>query len=153
MKPHGFITTHYRALDPKGRLILPPEYRDYLKEQCEPDSEPCLWLTGYYGKLVAYLPGEWAKIFEQLSQISFRFVKLSHFKSKVIGLAQCLTPDAQGRVRISQPLMREAGLVKDCVLVGMINKFEIWDQPKFEALSTTDDISEELAATNLELNL
>ena len=153
MKPHGFIATHYRSLDTKGRFILPPEYREYLAEHAEEGEEPCMWITGYYGKLVAYLPAAWNTIFEQLSKISFRYVKLSNFKSKVIGLAQCLTPDAQGRVRLSQALMREAGLTKDCVLVGMIDKFEIWDQQTFEALSTSEDISDELAATNLELDL
>ena len=153
MKPQGFIATHYRSLDAKGRLILPPEYREYLQAKTEEGEEPSFWLTGYYGKLVAYLPAEWMKIFEQLSKVSFRYVKLSNFKSKVIGLAQCVTPDGQGRVRISQPLMREANLTKDCVLVGMIDKFEIWDQGKFDALSTEEDLSDEIAATNLELDL
>ena len=85
--------------------------------------------------------------------MSFRYKALSLFKSKVIGLAQFVTPDGQGRIRIPQPLLREAGLEKDGVLLGMYDKFEIWDQSRFEALSTDVDISEELDASQIELDL
>ena len=63
-----------------------------------------------------------------------------------------LLPDAQGRVRIPQSLMREAGLQKDVMLVGMLSKFEIWDQTRFDAL-TLEDVSDELAASGVTISL
>ena len=63
-----------------------------------------------------------------------------------------MLPDAQGRVRIPQPLMREAGLCKDVVLVGMYDKFEIWDQGRLDAIELTD-VSAELAASGIEFSL
>ncbi len=148
-----FVNTHYRSLDTKGRLILPPEYRDGLSA-CSQDAEgQSFWLTGFYGRLVAYIPAQWDVITEQLSKIPFTNVKLSHFKSKVMGLAACLSPDVQGRVRIPQPLMREAGLEKEVVLVGMLDRFEIWDQKRFDDIMTNEDMSEALAATGLEISL
>ena len=69
-----------------------------------------------------------------------------------MGLAQELTPDPQGRIRIPQALMREAGLQKDVMLVGMLNKFEIWDQKRFDALQL-EDVSEELAASGVDISL
>lgn len=147
MNQRYFIGTHYRSLDSKGRLVLPQEYRDHLTE------EPSFWLTGFYGHLTAYLPDDWEHIIEQFNKVSFRYVKLSNFKSKVIGLAQLITFDPQGRIRIPQPLLREAGLTRDCVLLGMYGKFEIWDQSRFEALSTDVDITDELDASQIELNL
>ena len=129
--------------------MLPPEYREGL---CAEGGTGIFWLTALYGHLVAYLPADWDVVTEQLSKIAIPSPRLSHFKSKVIGLAQEMEPDAQGRVRIPQSLMREAGLRKDVMLVGMLNKFEIWDQERFDALAV-EDVSAELAGLNLQIQL
>ena len=65
--------------------MLPPEYRDGLYAE---GGTGAFWLTAYYGRLVAYLPEDWEKITEQLSRIPMPSPRLSHFKTKVIGLAQ-----------------------------------------------------------------
>lgn len=144
-----FCKSLSRSLDAKGRLMLPPEYREGL---CAEGGIGTFWLTAYYGHLVAYLPADWEAVTEQLSSISIPSPRLSNFKSKVMGLAQELEPDGQGRVRIPQLLMREAGLRKDVMLVGMLNKFEIWDQERFDALAV-EDVSVELAGLNLQIQL
>ena len=144
-----FTKSLSRSLDPKGRLMLPPEYREGL---CAGGGTGVFWLTAYYGRLVAYLPEDWEKVTEQLSRIPMPSPRLSHFKTKVMGLAQELQCDAQGRVRIPQALMREAGLQKDVMLVGMLNKFEIWDQIRFDALEL-EDVSAELAASGVAISL
>ena len=77
---------------------------------------------------------------------------LGRFMSKFLGLAEEVAPDAQGRVRLSQPLMRAAGLHKDVVLVGMGWKFEVWDQARFEQLET-EDVSAELDALGVDISL
>ena len=146
-----FVNPHSRSLDAKGRLMLPTDYRDGLLAAAG-GGAPQFWLTAFYGRLKAYLPDEWAQITEQLNRIPFSSIKLSHFKTKVLGLAQLVEPDAQGRVRISQPLMREAGLSRDVMLVGMGNKFEIWDQQRFDALSV-EDVSAELESSGIAISL
>ncbi|CAI3226270.1 division/cell wall cluster transcriptional repressor MraZ [Desulfovibrio legallii] len=138
-----------RSLDPKGRLMLPPEYREGL---CAEGGNGTFWLTAFYGRLVAYLPEDWEAVTTQLSSIALPSPRLAHFKTKVMGLAQELTPDAQGRVRIPQALMHEVGLEKDVMLVGMLSKFEIWDLARFNALSI-EDVSAELAASGLNISL
>ena len=55
-------------------------------------------------------------------------------------------------MRIPQVLMREAGLHKDAMLVGMLNKFEIWDQERFNALQL-EDVSDELSGLGITLSL
>ncbi|MBQ7457069.1 MAG: division/cell wall cluster transcriptional repressor MraZ [Desulfovibrio sp.] len=153
MAANTFVATHYRTLDTKGRLILPPAYREAIASHTQEGAEIGFWLTGFYGRLVAYMPKDWDVVFQQLNKIPFTNIKLSHFKSKVIGLASFLSPDSQGRIRIPQPLLREAKLEKDIVLVGMQDKFEIWDQASFDAILTNEDMSEAIASTGLELSL
>lgn len=149
-----FTKSLSRSLDPKGRLMLPPEYREALCAGLVngEDGAGTFWLTAFYGRLVAYLPEDWNAVTVQLSRIRIPSPRLSHFKTKVMGLAQELTPDPQGRVRIPQSLMREAGLQKDVMLVGMLNKFEIWDQNRFDALQL-EDVSEELATSGVDISL
>lgn len=144
-----FTKSLSRSLDAKGRLMLPPEYREGLRAE---GGTGTFWLTAFYGRLVAYLPADWEAVTEQLGSISIPAPRLSLFKSKIMGLAQELEPDAQGRVRIPQALMREAGLHKDVMLVGMLNKFEVWDQERFDAL-VVEDISADLAGLNLQISL
>ena len=144
-----FIQSAYRNLDTKGRLLLPPEYRDALLAA----GDGSFWLTiGLYGGLKAYMPADWEAIVEKLNSVPLPSMKLSHVKTKLLGLAQRMVPDAQGRIRIPQPLMRAAALGKDVVLVGMADKFEIWDQARFDAL-LVEDVSDEVAACHLDIAL
>ena len=83
--------------------MLPPEYREGL---CADGGTGVFWLTAYYGRMVAYLPGDWEKVTEQLSRIPMPSPRLSHFKTKVMGLAQELQCDAQGRVPVPTAIYR-----------------------------------------------
>ena len=148
-KQKQFISCLSRSLDDKGRLMLPPEYREVL---CAENTSGAFWITAFYGRLVAYLPNDWEKVVNELSSIKLPSPKLSHFKTKVLGLAQEIIPDLQGRIRIPQSLMREVGLVKDVMVVGMVNKFEIWDQARFDQLQV-EDVSEELVASGVDISL
>lgn len=138
-----------RSLDPKARLMLPPEYRDVITSSSE---EGHFVLTSFYGRLVGYTLADWEKNVDQFSHLKFPSAKLSHFISKVLGLAEEVTLDAQGRVRIPGPLLRAGNLHKDVVVVGLGRKFEIWDQERFEALET-EDVAEELASSGIDISL
>ena len=161
--PRQFTGSFSRSLDSKGRLVLPPRFLEALAcsdkplVQSDTDEEAqaatcTFWLTAFYGRLVAYFPKDWEKIISQLSRTRFPSPRLANFKTRLIGLAQELVPDSQGRVRIPQSLMRAAKLHKDVVLVGMLDKFEIWDQDEFDALAE-EDVSEELAASGVDIAL
>ncbi len=149
-----FTRSTQRALDDKGRLILPADYRASLDSA----SEGKFWLTCLHGRLVACLPEEWESFVERLHGVSPRSVSLVHFCAKVIGLAEELSCNQQGRVRISQPLLREAGIVPDAegrcevMIVGMFDRFEIWSLERFNAISIPD-VSEELEARGIVLGL
>lgn len=141
-----FSGTYFRSLDAKGRLLLPPPFLRGL----ESGQGASFWLTMINGRLTAYLPPHWERIVEELCKIPMPSLNISNFKSRIIGLAQEITPDTQGRVRIPQSLMREGGLCKDVVLVGIMDKFEIWDQAAFDAIRTVD-ITDELAARGIQI--
>lgn len=146
-----FSGTFYRTLDSKGRLLLPPGFLRALAENVS-EADPSFWLTVIYGRLTAYLPQNWRKTVEQLCRIPMPSPRLSNFKTRVIGLAQEITPDSQGRIRLPQSLLREGRLKRDVVLVGIMEKFEIWDQALFDAIPD-EDITDELASRGITITL
>lgn len=140
-----FTKSFCRSVDAKGRLLLPPEYREVLARDSAAGS---FVLTGRDGYLVGYRIGQWREIEAALLKIVNPSPNLNIFLAKFLGRAEELAPDAQGRVRISQPLLREAGLTRDVQLVGMLRTFQIWDQARFDAMQA-GDISAELAAQGI----
>lgn len=148
-----FSGTFYRTLDGKGRLSLPAVWQKSLSANCA-GQEPFFWLTSLYGRLTAYLPKDWENTVNQLCSIKVPNLKIANFKSRLIGLANEMRPDGQGRILLSQPLCRAAGLGKSVVLVGLMNNFEIWDQGRFENLTADEsEIGGELAALGIDIVL
>lgn len=144
-----FMGAYYRALDAKGRLLLPPAF---IAAICSEDAPGYFWLTSLYGRITAYMPETWENTVEQICSIRTPSRKLSNFKTRLIGMAQEIRPDPQGRIRIPQPLMREGGLSKSIVLIGILEKFEIWDQGRFESVPA-EDVSDELVSSGINIFL
>lgn len=142
----------YRSLDPKGRLMLTPEFRDMLLEKA---PEGTLVLTSYDGCLVAYPKPEWDLFEEKFSRLRNPTRKMRDFRRLVLGGAEEIIPDAQGRIRLSKSHMDYAALEKDAVLIGQGNRFEIWAQARFDALTAQnfDDLADELAQSGIDFDL
>jgi len=85
-------------------------------------------------------------------------VRLRNLQRRIIAGAMEVTLDKQGRILVPPHLRSYGALDKDVVLAGMVTKFEIWDQGRFEErLKATDDNLDadmaELAAAGFELRL
>ena len=139
-------------LDVKGRISIPTRYRAELLEQnqgqmvCTVDiRQPCLLL---------YPLKEWEIIEQKLLGLS-NFDPLQRTLQRVmLGYATECELDSAGRILISGPLRQHAKLEKSIMLVGQLNKFEIWRQAQIEkdmALGATDSfaLSEELKTLSL----
>lgn len=57
--------------------------------------------------------------------------------------------DQQGRIVISPVLRKEAGLGKNVVIVGLLNRIEIWDKQKYEGYHAQTSQSLELMGQKL----
>ncbi|MBR2530911.1 MAG: division/cell wall cluster transcriptional repressor MraZ, partial [Lachnospiraceae bacterium] len=62
--------------------------------------------------------------------------------------------DKQGRILVPGNLREHAGLEKDVVLAGVIDKIEVWDKERWGAqtgIDNMDDIAEEMAGLGLSI--
>lgn len=113
-----------RTPDPKGRLMLPPEYREIIKEHSEDNK---VVLTTYDGCVVGFPMPEWEDFEKKLTSIKNPVRAVRDFRRLVLGGAEVMTLDAQGRIRLSKEHMLYAGIEKEAILVGQGPRFEVWD--------------------------
>jgi MraZ protein len=83
--------------------------------------------------LAVYPPSEWARLEGQLAA-------LPAFNKPVKALTRLLASraadceiDVQGRVLLPPALRAAAGLARDAVVVGVLNRFEIWSPEGWES--------------------
>ena len=113
-------------LDGKGRLAIPTRYRDSLLDECEGQlvctidlHQPCLLL---------YPLPEWEKIEQKLSRLSSMNPAERRVQRLLLGHASECQMDSAGRLLVATTLRQHASLVKEVMLVGQLNKFELWDE-------------------------
>lgn len=117
-------------LDGKGRLAIPARYRDVLLNACAGN----LVLTADAdGCLLVYPEPEWLPIRDKLNKLSSFNPRSRALQRLLVGHAEVVVMDGAGRVLISPVLRAYAALDKSVMLIGQGNKFELWDEAKWQA--------------------
>jgi MraZ protein len=100
--------------------------------------------------LVIYTPDEWEILESKASKLSTLKANVQGFLRYFYSGATECELDKQGRILVPPTLRSAAGLDKQVVLAGMLNKIEIWSRERWDeeiqrAVQNFDQISEELA--------
>ncbi len=115
------------TIDDKGRMSLPAKIRGKIQDDTlilTKGAEKCLWL---------YLPEEWDQVSKQLIGGSSVFtLNTQDVLRRFIAPAEEVTLDKAGRVKLSPSLMKSMDLNRDCYLLGMGERLEIWDETVYE---------------------
>ena len=115
-----FTGEHERLLDEKGRLVLPPNFRRHLQDAAfiaKSLEAPCL---------MVYSAEEIEKVAERLiEQVQGKKVTADAQRRWSASISEVKT-DSQGRIAIPTKLREEIGLQREAVLIGVINRLEIW---------------------------
>jgi len=113
------------TLDAKGRMAVPSRYRERIASRCEGqlvctvDQDQCLLL---------YPLPDWEDIERQLMRLPSLNRKARKLQRLMVGYASDLELDGHGRVLIPRELREYAGLDRQTILIGQGNKFELWDE-------------------------
>ena len=119
-----FIGEYTYSLDSKGRVNIPSKFRHTLST----DNQNTFVITrGLDSCIWVYPLVQWKEIEENLRKLS----SLSRIhRAFVRNTARYATPstyDKQGRINLTPSLIDFASLKKDVLIIGMVNKMEIWD--------------------------
>jgi MraZ protein len=132
------------TLDVKGRMVMPTRYRDRLQEICggklviTVDKDQCLLI---------YPVPRWEQIERQLMALPSLNPKARRLQRLMVGHATDLELDAHGRLLLPPKLREYATLTRDAILIGQGERFELWDETRWDALATEDtggDLPDEL---------
>ena len=116
-----FMGEYHHNVDTKGRLIVPAKFRENL-------GEMFVLTRGLDQCLFGYPLNEWKIIEEKLKGLPMTKKDARAFTRFFFSGATECEIDKQGRINISSPLLNYAKLEKECVILGVSNRIEIWSQ-------------------------
>jgi transcriptional regulator MraZ len=121
--------TYRHRIDPKGRLPVPAAFRRALAET----GPPTVVVTPLDQCLAAYPVAEWARLEQQLAQLPPFSGPAKAVTRLVASRAVDCDLDVQGRVLLPGGLRAAAGLKGEAVIIGVLNRFEIWAPERWDA--------------------
>jgi MraZ protein len=123
------LTGEYDVLlDDTGRIALPRKLRDVLGNDkvilTKGSNVSCLWLYGFeQGK----------EMLNIINEITNPFSERDSDMRRLLGAAQELDIDRQGRILIPPTLRDFAGIARKCLVLGQFDFIEIWDDERYKA--------------------
>jgi len=130
------------TIDGKGRLIIPAKFRETLGDQF-------ITTKGLDNCLFLYPQQEWQTFEEKLKKLPVSQPNARAFVRFFFSGATECEFDKQGRILLPANLREYAGLEKDVVVVGVMNRIEIWEAAKWKEYSTQAENNYEKAAESL----
>ena len=125
-----FSGRYNHSIDDKGRIKIPQKIKDSLVSVYD---NTAVVITNLDKCLVAYPLEEWRKLEEKALKLPSMQKDVIEFLRYFFSGAEEVELDKMDRIHISQSLKISGNLNKDAVLVGIINRFEIWDRNLWDA--------------------
>ncbi len=135
----GFLGSYLYQVDEKGRVTLPAAFRKGRDEYA-----PYVLIGAHDDALTLYPAENWVEVERRLRENARRTPRARHYLLSLTANARELTPDRQGRILIPERLREHAGIREEALLVGALDKIEIWSPERFETSTgeTDGDIGE-----------
>lgn len=130
-----FLGEYRHSIDDKGRIIIPSKLRNDL-------GNNFIITKGLDGCLFIYSQKEWNSIINKYKNLPDTKDKRSFMRIFLSGASIC-DYDRQGRINIPPALIKYASIDKECVIVGVFDRLEIWSIESWNAY--VDDNSSNLS--------
>ncbi|WP_095497745.1 division/cell wall cluster transcriptional repressor MraZ [Paraferrimonas haliotis] len=132
-------------IDAKGRLAMPTRHRPQLQQQC---CGRLVCTVDFQSRcLLLYPEDQWQVVAEKLMKLSDTQPIERAMKRMLLGHAQECNMDKNGRLLIPASLRTFAELDKAAVLIGQLNKFELWNEALWQ--QQLDDSMQALQSADL----
>ncbi|WP_141603409.1 division/cell wall cluster transcriptional repressor MraZ [Terrilactibacillus laevilacticus] len=137
-----FMGEFQHNIDEKGRLIIPSKFREELGDRF-------VMTRGLDQCVFVYPQNEWKQIEKKLEALPFTKKDARAFTRFFFSGASECAFDKQGRATLTATLRDYAKLEKECTVIGVSNRIEIWSQENWktyyeESEASFSEISESL---------
>lgn len=137
-----FMGEYQHTIDTKGRMIIPAKFREGLGEQF-------VLTRGLDQCLFGYPMEEWKLMEEKLKTLPLTKKDARAFTRFFFSGAVECELDKQGRINIASPLLKYAKLEKECVVIGVSNRIELWSKVIWEQYTEEQEDSFAEIAENM----
>ena len=129
-------------IDEKSRLVIPSKLRNDL-------GNDIVITRGLDNCLFIYSKKDFDSITDKLNQLPFTKSDARKFARFFLSGASLTTYDKQGRILISAPLISYSNIKKECVIIGVGNRIEIWSKENWEKFFSDNETELSQIAENL----
>tara|TARA_B100000965_G_scaffold336855_1_gene303369 strand:+ start:212 stop:667 length:456 start_codon:yes stop_codon:yes gene_type:complete len=130
-----FLSTYENKLDKKGRVSVPASYRSYLSN------------LGYNGiicfpsfnnnSIEAWSQDRIEKISNAIDSLNPFDEKKDYFSTSILSESINLQFDSEGRILLTEKLLKHAKIKNSMLFVGQGKTFQIWEPTTFEKFRVT----------------
>ena len=140
----ALMGTFRYSIDHKGRINIPAKLRAATDL---PGGDHYVVVRGFEGCLNVYPHESWQKVESKLFDLkTLSSEKARFFVRTLLSNASDTRLDKQGRIVIPQNLLDLAGIKKDVIVRGVLDKLELWDPDRLaEYESGQSDSYEDIA--------
>ena len=125
-----FIGQYNHTIDDKGRIIIPSKIRNDL-------GNNFIVTRGLDGCLFIYSNIEWENIINKYKNLPDTKEKRNFLRVFLSGASIC-EYDKQGRINIPSSLIDYANLSRECIIVGVFDRLEIWSKESWDKFIETN---------------
>ena len=136
------IGEYRHNIDDKGRIIIPSKFREEI-------GMKFVVTRGLDGCLFVYSMDNWNKIVSKLQTLPFTKKDARTFMRFFLSGATVCEFDKQGRINLSNSLIEYAGIQKECTIIGVNDRLEIWASEKLDAIMEENTLNFSTIAENL----
>lgn len=127
-----YVGSFRHVLDAKNRLTIPSRWRFAGDET----GEVYLALPHPGGYISVLPPAEVEKLHQKVSEKALSDTEAQEFLNQFFAVAHSFGCDKQGRVNLTDELLKHAGIDREAVLVGTMNKFNLWSPDRLAEMQS-----------------
>jgi MraZ protein len=138
IEPTYYNSIYRHGVDEKRRLQIPAKWRP-----AEPGVEltVVLWPKAKEGPCLRVLPPQqMAALMKDIASMSNSDPNKGVLKRFIGSGSEQVTLDKTGRICLPEEMAREAGITEQAVLVGLLDRFEIWSPERYEKVRAADAV-------------
>jgi|SRR6266480_229574 len=136
-EPVYYNSLYRHGVDEKRRVQIPAKWRT-------PETEVLtlvLWPKGVMPEacLLVLPPKEWEALVQKLKVMPFADPKAETLRRLLGKKSDRVTLDKGGRICLPEAMAKAAAIGEEAMLVGLLDRFEIWDPERYQSASAVDD--------------
>lgn len=135
------------SIDAKGRIVMPKKYRPALEDKV-------VVSRGLDGCLSVYPLKKWMEVEKKLAALPTTKKQARDYARLILSSAEDLELDKMGRINLPMHLIKMANLEKNCIIIGLGEYLEIWNEDKWnEYNQNVEESFEQIAESLVEFEL